>query len=321
MTDAPFFMVGSGRSGTTLLRLILASHSRLFIPPETYFLLPLTAQLPADRVLTGAEVTRAVAIITGHFRWPDMGIDAAVFASKAAALPQPTLRDVVEIIYATHLAREGKQRWGDKTPPYIRIVPALAGLYPEARFIHLVRDGRDVAKSFQSVGWYGPLLHKNTSEWCEAMAVDRRLAASPLAGRFLKVRYEDLVRSTEEVTRGICEFLGEAYEPQMLSWQQQVDHLVPRREMHIHEKLRRPPGASDIERWRREMTAWEIFVSEAFMGRDLVRAGYARRFQSVAWSPLLAAARVYCRTVLPVWSRLSRRLAPARIARHSGVQG
>lgn len=321
MIEAPFFIIGSGRSGTTLLRMILASHSRLTIPPETYFLAPVLAELRAGRVLSEKEVDRAVAIMTGHFRWPDMGIAATDFAAAARALAKPTLREVIEIIYAAHLVREKKLRWGDKTPVYIRIVPQLAALFPGARFIHLVRDGRDVAKSFQSTGWYGPLLYKNMTEWREAMAIERRLEASPLARQMLTVRYEDLVLSTERVTREICAFLGETYEPQMLSWQEQVDHLVPRREMHIHTKLRRPPSTADIERWRREMTGWELFVCEAFMGADLSRAGYPRRFGSIVWLPFRAATRFYCRTILSLWSRLLRRLVPARPARQSGVHG
>jgi Sulfotransferase domain. len=317
--DQPFFIVGSGRSGTTLLRMILASHSRLAIPPETYFLDPLLKRLPATRPLTKDEVARAIAIVTGSIRWPDMGIDADTYAAEASALAQPTLRDLVEIVYRTHLVREGKQRWGDKTPAYIRIVPQLAELYPGARFIHLLRDGRDVAKSFQSVGWYGPLLNRNMGEWLEATELDARWRQGPLADRLFLVRYEDLVRDTERTVRGICEFLGEAYEPQMLAWEDKVDRLVPQREMGIHAKLRRRPDPGDIERWRREMSLSEQLVAEAFMGRELSRAGYARRFGGLLWQPLMPAVRYFCRLVLPlasaVWSRVglnARKAASAR---------
>lgn len=306
MNSAPFFIVGSGRSGTTLLRMILSSHSRLSIPPETYYLKPLLEQLPVDRALSPSEVERAVKIMTSHYRWPDMGIDAGDLAREAAALVSPKLRDIVEIAYAEHLAREGKARWGDKTPPYIQIVPRLAEMFPGARFIHLLRDGRDVAKSFQSVGWYGPLLHRNTIEWTEAVDLDQRWRKSSLADSILVVRYEDLVRQTEKTTRDICAFLDEEFEPQMLGWEEKVDRLVPPREQYIHTKLRRKPSHIDIERWRREMSAWEMFVSEAFMGKDLARAGYERRYRSAMWTPLFVVARGYCRFALPALIRLAR---------------
>ncbi len=308
MKPAPFFIVGSGRSGTTLLRMILASHSRISIPPETYFLLPLLSELPANRVLTRAEVERAVQIMTGHYRWPDFDVEADAFAREASQLAEPTLRAVVEIVYEKHFKQEGKVRWGDKTPPYIRIVPQLDGLFPGASFIHLLRDGRDVAKSFQSVGWYGPQLHKNMGEWNGAMALDRKWRAAFPADRYLLVRYEDLVRQTERTTRNICAFLGEQFEPQMLGWEEKVDRLVPRREQHIHEKLRRKPHSQDVERWRRDMTSWEVFVSEAFMGPALSRAGYERRFGSVLWSPVFLLTRFHCRFVIPLIASLARGL-------------
>jgi hypothetical protein len=306
--EQPFFIVGSGRSGTTLLRMILASHSRLAIPPETYFLDPLLKRFSPTRPLMPDEVMRAIAIVTGSIRWPDMDIAAAAYSTEAAALPNPTLRDLVEIIYRTYLKREGKARWGDKTPAYIRIVPQLAQLYPGARFIHLMRDGRDVAKSFQSVGWYGPLLNRNMGEWLEAAQLDVRWRDAGLAERLLLVRYEDLVRDTERTVQGLCEFLGERFEPPMLAWEDKVDRLVPQREMAIHTKLRRRPDPGDVERWRREMSVSEQLVAEAFMGVDLARAGYERRFAGLLWRPLLPAVRYFCRLVLPLASGVGSRI-------------
>ncbi|MEO9188434.1 MAG: sulfotransferase, partial [Acetobacteraceae bacterium] len=81
--NAPFFIVGCGRSGTTLLRLVLSGHSRIEIPPETWFLLALVAHLPLTDPLTPAQVEAAIALITGDYRWPDMQMTAADFAARA----------------------------------------------------------------------------------------------------------------------------------------------------------------------------------------------------------------------------------------------
>jgi len=298
MSNAPFFIVGSGRSGSTLLRMILASHSRIAIPPETWFLIPLCEQIPLERPLDASAVEKAIAIMTGHYRWPDMGVDASAFRQEVTSVKEPYLKDVVEIVYRKHLKEEGKTRWGDKTPGYIKIVPELAKLYPDARFIHLVRDGRDVAKSFQSTGWYGPLLHDNTREWTEALAYETRWSRSALASKILSVRYEDMIGDSEAIVRKICAFLGEEFEPQMLSWEGQVSRLVPKREMSIHGKLGRKPDASDIERWKREMSPWEIFVAEASMAPYLERHGYALKYRGPEWRAAFAIARLYCLTVL-----------------------
>jgi len=311
--NAPFFIVGSGRSGSTLLRVILCAHSRIAIPPETYFIKPLLERLPAGKPLDAAQLARAVDIITGHYRWPDMGLTRERFEHDVARLEKPGLRDVMNVIYDFHLDREGKTIWGDKTPPYVSIIPGLVALYPEARIIHLLRDGRDVAKSFQKVGWYGPWLHDNTSEWRSAVhSVRECRAAHPEIG-IHEVRYEDLVRDTETTIRSVCRYLGIEFEPGMLRWEDGLEGRIPEREAHIHRKLRRKPRNSDIDRWRREMTARERLVAEAFMAGELKSAGYPLYYSSALWRPVFLACRWYCRLALPAYSLAAR--APGFIYR------
>lgn len=297
---APFFIVGSGRSGSTLLRMMLASHSRLTIPPETWYLIPLLRQFSIDRPLDANEIESAISTMTGHYRWPDMKLDAQDFRRETARLSNPYLRDLVEIVYRTHVQAEGKARWGDKTPVYIEILPQLARMYPDSKFIHLVRDGRDVAKSFQATDWLGRWLHENTREWTRALGCHWRWVGSDLRDRILLIRYEDLVLETERTLRRICGFIGEEFEPQMLSWDLKVDEQVPARERGIHAKLKLKPDAESVARWVREMSAREMFVSEAFMGCDLARLGYERRYRSSFWRPAFVLTRLYCRMILPI---------------------
>ena len=154
VAQAPFFIVGAGRSGTTLLRLILAGHSRLHIPPETWFLRPLVRDFP----LTGASDATA-----GRTRDRDDGSGTSAGPTWTwprmncgVRLPRCRSRrcvDLIDLVYRHLLEASGKQRLGDKTPHYFAIVPELATLYPGAKFIYLVRDGRDVAISWIDAGW------------------------------------------------------------------------------------------------------------------------------------------------------------------------
>jgi hypothetical protein len=298
-TIAPFFIIGCGRSGSTLLRMMLASHSRLSIPPETWYLIPLLERFSSDRPLHADEIEGAVAIMTGHYRWPDMKLDTQEFRREVSQLTAPYLRDLVEAVYRWHLQAEGKVRWGDKTPVYIEIVPELAKMYPNSRFIHLVRDGRDVAKSYQATDWIGPWLHDNTTKWTHALACHWRWMRSELRERILLVRYEDLILQTEATLRQICRFIHEEFESRMLCWEGKVDEQVPLREQHIHTKLKQRIGEEGVARWRREMTSRETFVAEAFMGNDLRRLGYERGYPSPLWAPAFGLTRMYCRVVLP----------------------
>ncbi len=296
--NTPFFVIGAGRSGTTLLRLILAGHRRLHIPPETAYVIPLVRELPFTGALTQEQVDRAVMIMTEDYRWPDMEIPAEELRREATSLQSPSLVDIINIVYHRHLARANKERFGDKTPGYIEIVPQLAALYPGARFIHLIRDGRDVAISYIDLDWER-YYDRERFEWTSAMAKRQEYLHSPYAQQILDVRYEDLVGDVEGTVRRICDFLGETFEPTMLDWRDLIS-LVPARERHIHGKLSQPPSRDAISVWRHKLTAFECFAMEACMYRDLEQLGYALRFRSMAWRPLLGTVGWTLTTMAPL---------------------
>lgn len=298
--NTPFFLIGAGRSGTTLLRLILAGHSRLHIPPETRFLRPLVRELPLSGQLTAAQTERAVAIMTGDYRWPDMEMAAEDLRRRALELPSPRLVDIIDIVYRHHLTGAGKARSGDKTPIYFEIVEQLATLYPGAKFIHLIRDGRDVAISRIDVDW--ERYYERQFEWSLAMARRRDYLRSALAGQILEVKYEDLVANPEAIVRQVCVFLDEQFEPQMLDWRH-LTTLVPAREQHIHGRLAQPISSDGIAVWRRRLTALECFAMEACLHRDLENCGYQLRFGGLLWRPLLGATGWLLRMTAPLLRR------------------
>jgi len=236
--------------------------------------------------------------MTGHYRWPDMDIPANDLSAAAAALASPTLVELIDLPYREHLRRVGKPRFGDKTPPYIGIVPQLLALYPDARFINLIRDGRDVAISFVDAHLHSRPYHADF-EWRQAVRLAERWRASPHAGRVLDVRYEDFVREPEPTARRICEFLGEVFEPAMFAYHERVA-LVPERERWIQQKLVRPISADAIGLWRRKLSAFECFCIEASLRADLERLGYAPRFAAPVWRPPLAATAWLLRKLGPL---------------------
>ncbi len=326
MRSSPFFIVGCGRSGSTLLRVILASHSRLSIPPETWYLLRIPPSIDSDQLLSEAEVETVVNVMTSHYRWPDMKIEAVDFRRAAFGLVAPRLRDVVELVYKRHLEREEKCRWGDKTPGYIEIIPRLAKLFPDSQFIHLIRDGRDVSRSFQAQGWYGRHLFQNTREWNEAIDFDLQWTQAGFASRILHLRYEDLVIDTERTVRRACEFLEEDFQPQMLSWKDNVDDLIPSREAHIHKALMDAPSPTHVYRWKREMGLFDVITCEAFMGGRLDKVGYSRQFPGRKWEWLLRLTRYSCLLVAgaeKTWAKILRFLhvgaAQGSTKRHEGA--
>ncbi|HEY3848104.1 MAG TPA: sulfotransferase [Acetobacteraceae bacterium] len=297
--EAPFFVVGAGRSGTTLLRLILAGHSRLHIPPETWFLRPLVRDFPLTGVLTQPQCERAIETMVRHDRWPDMNLAEDELRRKAAELAQPTLVGLIDLVYRHLLDTSGKQRLGDKTPHYFAIVPELTTLYPAAKFIHLVRDGRDVAISWIDAGW--ERYYEPRFEWSAAMAhLHRDRAACPK--HVLEVRYEDLVRQPGRAAQHICAFLGETFEPAMLDWQSRTA-LVASRDRHLHARLQQPLSADAIAVWHHRLSAVECFAVEACLHRGLVQQGYDLRFSARGWRPLFRLTAGLLRALAPILRR------------------
>lgn len=275
--NTPFFIIGSGRPGTTLLRMVISGHSRIHIPPETWFMLPLVERLPLAEPLSPAQVAAALDIIAGHDRWPDMQIDAADLRTAVADLTAPTLAALVAPVYRHHLAAAGKPRAGDKTPHYVGIVPELATVYPGAKLIHLIRDGRDVAISFVDARFRGRPYHGARFEWTRAVRQGIAYRNSRYAAQILEVRYEDLVADLAGTVHRICDFLGETFEPGMLHFQERIEQSLPARERHLHGKLTQPVSADAAAVWRRKLSAMECFLMEASLHRDLDRLGYRRR--------------------------------------------
>lgn len=301
-SNRPFFIVGAGRSGTTLLRLILSGHSRLCVTPETWFVQPLLERLPTDRALTPTEREWAVDAIVGHYRWPDMGVDEAALRAELGDREGVLLRDLTDAVYACVARNAGKARVGDKTPTYVLILPQLAKLYPDAQFVHLLRDGRDVALSYMDAGWHQRCYEGAKFEWTAAVRAARAFGKTVAPGAWLEVRYEDLVQTPEPAVRRLCAFLGEEFEPAMLDAASRAD-LVPERERKIHKRVSGAIDAGRAGAWLARLSPGELFVLESCLGPDLEAAGYSLRFSAAAWQPLRGLSRAALTGIGPLLMR------------------
>ena len=137
------FVCGVTRSGTTLLRLMLDSHPDLAIPGETHWVPKLIKAF--ERSKQSAEDAANLAI--DHKRWGDFHLDADELRARINALDPVTAADTIRAFYMLYAEREGKIRYGDKTPGYVREMRRIQRVLPEARFVHIIRDGRDVSLS------------------------------------------------------------------------------------------------------------------------------------------------------------------------------
>ncbi|MFJ3771474.1 sulfotransferase family protein [Streptomyces sp. NPDC090075] len=271
----PVFVVGCPRSGTTLLQLMLHAHPRIALPPETRFVLP-----AYERRLSFGDLREPLnraglaQWITGRreTRFHELGLDAEVVAGRIADGP-PTLGSALGIALEAYAESHGKARWGDKRPAYALHVEEILRLFPDAQFVHLVRDGRDCAASLLGMPWWHRGFHEAVATWAQVMDVTRRYAGRLGPGAWHEVRFEDLVADPETQLRLICAYLGEEYDPAMTRPHRLARTAVPARKTWH----RRTRGALDTSRagsWQQRLTPDQIRLADAVLGDRLARYGY-----------------------------------------------
>jgi hypothetical protein len=255
---------------------MLDAHPDLAIPPESHFLARLGRRLDRYARPDGAvDAERLAGDVMRTRTWRAWGAGETDTLERVRALERPTFADAMDAVYTAYAESRGKGRWGDKTPRYVLDIPLLAALFPGSRFVHIVRDGRDVAMSLRTVR-FGPKDPMGAAGFWE-----RRVRAGMRAGaalgpvRYAEVRYERLVAEPEIELRRLCGFLDLPWDAVMLDYHRRVDEALPadRRGQHRHEGS--PPTAG-LRDWRREMPAADVAAFEAVAGDLLVDLGYRR---------------------------------------------
>ncbi len=259
--DDAVFILGCGRSGTTLLREMLARHSRIACGPETAILCDIVnpSRLAAEWRIDEREIRRQMR-------------------------EAPSVVRFAEAFFRADARRQGKPRWADKTPRNVRVLPRLLAQFPRARVIHVIRDGRDVACSLRNHpkeairhGRLVPVekyrrIRNCSRRWLSDTGMGVALRAHP---RVAEVRYEDLVTDPGPHLRRLCAFLGESFEPAMLEggMRDEAGRTAAR-------LLNSAGAASEVHsrsvgRWRRDLSPAERVDFARVAGELLIALGYA----------------------------------------------
>jgi len=280
-------ITGCPRSGTSLLAVMLDSHSRVAMPPETAFLTQLGQLAGGGDALRQSFFELVTCDRARVSNWSDLGLDKAALAARLDAVRPFAVGDGLRALYALYAERFGKARWGEKTPTTNII--QVAAVLPEAHFLHIVRDPRATVPSLRKT-WFGGAqdIDAIARTWVQRVAAGR--AAARAVPHFHELRYEDLVGDPAAVLRPVCAFLSLGFEPGMLDYQAQGaariaslrarvgadGEVVATREERagIHANLVRPPLAERVRSWESELTADEVRRIEAIAGPLMRELGY-----------------------------------------------
>jgi len=284
----PVFIVGAPRSGTTMLQYILDDLRDLSLPTgESHFIVPLYRNQAAYAdVATPGGMRRLLQTLhefNAEFLDTDLhGVkfNVEILAQAFLAEGRTTVRDVISGIFEHNARGMGKTRWGDKTPYYALHLDKLTAWWPDAKIIHLIRDGRDVALSLfgRKHDFSAYNIYYAAQYWQKYVDVCREQGSRLPAGQYLEIRYEDVLNDKDAAMRIVCDFIGEK-DPDI----GQPLHSE-RSEAAQHLKVVKKDNQG---KWRRALNGWQIRVFESEAGASLTQFGY----------PLLTSAR---RLPLPV---------------------
>lgn len=266
-----FFIVGSARSGTTLMRIVLNAHSDIAVPPESRFVVELYDG--ADTV----PVEETLQALAAHRRFQTWELPIEAVRAHLGDRSIAPFGEVMTAAYRAYAAEREKSRWGDKTPRYIERIPLLAKLFPEARFIQIVRDGRNVALSYADVPFGPKTVARAAALW--ANRVSTGMAAGRALGRerYLEVFYEEFVTDPEPQLKEICDFIKAPFEAEMLEYHDRSHEEVLGRAARYNPRVTQKPIA-EVRSWSEQMPARQVEIFEAVAGDVLSRLGYPRRY-------------------------------------------
>lgn len=276
---SPFFIVGSERSGTTLLMALLGHHPRLAVPEVTWYYPRFRAYLHTYGDLDKPEHFRTLlSEMAFGLKTPFFGLDwhpTTIVDTLLARAPEQSFRGAFNALLGTYAEAVGKPRWGEKTPHHLYYVREILEDFPNARILHLTRDGRDVAAE-QIRSAFGPTNVVAAAKiWQRTQNTAATLRAELSgSGSWLDVSYESLAREPETVLRQVLDFLGEDFDPVIFDFYTSTT-AQRRAKTRDHKPLGDPVNTQYIGIYRHYLSAWEQGVFAGLAGEGLRAGVYA----------------------------------------------
>lgn len=299
MAKNPYvFVAGCPRSGTTLLQRMLDNHAQLAVSNEANVVPRSVLKLNAD---PRQPLTRdLVEEVVGHKFFGHLDVDEDT--ARALAATSGTLVGFVGALCNEFARRRAKPLAGDKVPEYGRYLPSLRSLFPSARSVLIIRDGRDVALA--TLDWMTPTRFLGRRAmwreepvamcalyWQRQVLDGQRGCAQVGAERCLEIRYEELVNAPEAATRSITNFLELPFDRAMLDYHKGRT----RHEPALQSKDKWLPPTAGLRDWRVDLSTRDLQLFEALAGDLLVELGYPLATETTGISPEVKEVAERCR--------------------------
>lgn len=267
----PLFIIGNPRSGTTLLRLMLTNHRNIVIPPECGFAVWLYDKYKSVS-FSGSILDRFVTDLSNARKIETWNLDYTKLSNYLNAAKLISYSEAVGKVYEFYGHATGKtfSRWGDKNNFYLHHIDTIRDMYPSALFVHIVRDGRDVACSYLNLhrsnikSKYAPQLPSTVNsiamEWFANIREIRSSFDKAGWKNTCEIRYEDLVSQTESELKKLCAFLDEPYDTDMELYfiRNRLENQEPAEFLQWKAKTTERPATTEVGKFRKELKPGEI---------------------------------------------------------------
>ncbi len=272
----PVILIGHGSSGTSIFIRLLRNHLRISFGTESQFLVRYYRQLSRYGDLSQDDNLRRLIGDLCTERWFERCRGKFGYVPDQDALfnsvQQRNYRGVLDAIFL-QLAENNdmSRRWGDKTPGYAADMPVVGELFPDAKYIQLTRDGRDVALSVMGRFWGAQNIYYAAKEWVEAVDQLDEFAAGLPAGQLLRLTYEQLLGEPMETFARVVDYL----------------EIEPREELlnHLEPLLNEQLNKANFDKWRTKMTPAQRELYERIAWRQLRRHGYETEIAEGEFQP------------------------------------
>ena len=248
------FVTGVGRSGTTLLQSMLHAHSQIHFSPETHFfkryIIPflLSCKRPGWNQLENDEYLKRL---------------EPALRQMVIAAPLQILQDYREVFIKIVKGSSNAALLGDKDTEYVRYIPHVKKVFPKARWLHIIRDPRDVIASRLKTDWGSKRgLAFHVAEYQYYIAKVQRDLQHCFPNMYHELRYEDLLARPENELQKVMDFLQLPFEPQMLAFYKGNKDLVAESEKNWKQKVSQPLDANNSGKWQESLSPEQAALIE-----------------------------------------------------------
>ncbi len=271
--SSPLFVVSAPRSGSTLFRLILDAHPDIAVPPPGWLFDLVYPYLYSygdlgdeTNLLALAEDILATPTVE---KWP-ITLSAAELVAQSR---EKSFAGLYAALHAAYAKPGNKRRWGEKTPRNAFWIDEIHALFPDAKFIHIVRDGRDMAIDISDSILLPYSVYSGANLWQRYVLAIRDSMQRLPAEAIIEIRYEDLCAAPEATIRKLCAFLGEDFAPAMLA-PNRTQSAEKWSSHPLHAKTSEPISTKYCEMYKTRLPRPDVAALEALIGDTLKLFGY-----------------------------------------------